>query len=540
VNPPGVNLGVDQPVSGTAAHSRQNRFFKVSRPVADPAAPRLHRDSPIAVRLSLQSRANENVRRHLIRTIQRTVVLGFADLGAFLALRTALRAVRDHAVLGQPFAQIVAGILPRGIFGGYQFAVGLIISLVLTKNYGHGDERRDARRIFAACTLAPALAMWTVMWQEGLAAGAVQYSLTTLLLFSAVLLDRWVVDWMVDINLPQGSRNLSLLVGPAAECKRVMADAALLPATEYYPLGFVDVAPAAHPDAIGSVGDFARALQATDAETVVICGYLADHDFQEVIDIAIAAGCRVLSVPRAIDLAAVQPVVRMQSGRALIELRVPSLSGQQVVAKRLLDLLGAAVGILASAPLLILIALAIKLDSRGPVFFTQERIGTAGRRFRVFKFRTMFNGVSDKAHRDYVTQLIQGDDKAAAHVAQDGQAVFKLVGDRRVTRLGRLLRHTSLDELPQLLNVLIGDMSLVGPRPPLGYEFEAYDHWQFDRLRVRPGITGLWQVSGRNRLSYRQMCELDLDYIRGWSLWLDLKILLKTVPVVAFNLGRAA
>jgi lipopolysaccharide/colanic/teichoic acid biosynthesis glycosyltransferase len=105
--------------------------------------------------------------------------------------------------------------------------------------------------------------------------------------------------------------------------------------------------------------------------------------------------------------------------------------------------------------------------------------------------------------------------------------------------VGRFLRKSSLDELPQFFNVLAGDMSLVGPRPPIPYEFEAYDHWQYDRMQVRPGITGLWQVSGRSQLSYRQMCELDLDYVRRWSVWLDLRILLRTVPVVLFNSGRA-
>jgi lipopolysaccharide/colanic/teichoic acid biosynthesis glycosyltransferase len=108
-----------------------------------------------------------------------------------------------------------------------------------------------------------------------------------------------------------------------------------------------------------------------------------------------------------------------------------------------------------------------------------------------------------------------------------------------VTRVGRFLRRSSLDELPQFLNVLMGEMSLVGPRPPIPYEFEMYDHWQFDRLQVRPGITGLWQVSGRSLLSYRQMCELDVDYVRRWSILLDLRILLKTVPVVLFNAGKA-
>jgi lipopolysaccharide/colanic/teichoic acid biosynthesis glycosyltransferase len=136
--------------------------------------------------------------------------------------------------------------------------------------------------------------------------------------------------------------------------------------------------------------------------------------------------------------------------------------------------------------------------------------------------------------------MLQGEERDAAHVGPEGEQVFKLTNDHRITPVGRWLRRTSLDELPQLFNVLRGEMSLVGPRPPLDYEFDQYEHWQFHRLQVRPGITGLWQVSGRNRLTYRQMCELDLVYIRAWSLWLDLLILLKTIPVVLSNSGRAA
>jgi lipopolysaccharide/colanic/teichoic acid biosynthesis glycosyltransferase len=136
--------------------------------------------------------------------------------------------------------------------------------------------------------------------------------------------------------------------------------------------------------------------------------------------------------------------------------------------------------------------------------------------------------------------MVRGDEMSTRQVAKDGTGVFKMIEDPRVTRVGRFLRKSSLDELPQFLNVLLGDMSLVGPRPPIPYEFEAYDHWQFDRLQVRPGMTGLWQVSGRSLLPFRQRCELDVDYVRRWSIWLDLKILLKTIPVVLFNSGRAA
>ena len=145
-----------------------------------------------------------------------------------------------------------------------------------------------------------------------------------------------------------------------------------------------------------------------------------------------------------------------------------------------------------------------------------------------------------KSARELIRKMLNGQEAAAGHGNGDGKPVYKLVNDDRVTRVGRWLRRTSLDEIPQLCNVVRGEMSLVGPRPPLGYELEAYDHWQFDRLKVLPGITGLWQVSGRNLLTYRQMCELDLEYVRRWSLWLDFKILVKTIPAVVFNSGRAA
>jgi exopolysaccharide biosynthesis polyprenyl glycosylphosphotransferase len=223
-----------------------------------------------------------------------------------------------------------------------------------------------------------------------------------------------------------------------------------------------------------------------------------------------------------------------------MQLSAPSLHGQQLLLKRVVDLLGASLLLIITAPVMLLVALAIKLDSHGAVLFGQERIGAGGRRFRVLKFRTMYNGVSDAAHRELVTQMLQGEEHHAAQVGPEGERVFKLTNDDRVTRVGRWLRRTSLDELPQIFNVLRGEMSLVGPRPPLDYEFDQYEHWQFHRLQVRPGITGLWQVSGRNRLSYRQMCELDLVYIRAWSLWLDLVILFKTIPVVLSNSGRAA
>ena len=193
--------------------------------------------------------------------------------------------------------------------------------------------------------------------------------------------------------------------------------------------------------------------------------------------------------------------------------------------KRAVDVAGSALGLLLLAPVLLLLALAVKLTSRGPAIFAQDRCGRGGRTFRFYKFRTM---VADAEARK----------QELAHLNEVQGPAFKLTRDPRITPLGRLLRRTSLDELPQLWNVLKGDMSLVGPRPPTREEVERYSDRHAQRLSVIPGITGLWQVSGRSRIAdFERWVDLDLEYIRSWSLWLDLRILVRTVVVVLLTRG---
>jgi lipopolysaccharide/colanic/teichoic acid biosynthesis glycosyltransferase len=191
--------------------------------------------------------------------------------------------------------------------------------------------------------------------------------------------------------------------------------------------------------------------------------------------------------------------------------------------------------LLALLPLLALIALVVRLDSPGPVLFRQRRVGRAQQPFTVNKFRTMHDGVGHDTHRAFVLGLIAGEEPEPR---EDGPR-FKLVGDERVTRIGRFLRRSSLDELPQLWNVLRGDMSLVGPRPPIPYEVEHYPaHW-FARFAAKPGLTGLWQVSGRSELTLEQMVALDIEYVQRRSLWLNISILARTVPAVLSTRGAS-
>ncbi len=198
--------------------------------------------------------------------------------------------------------------------------------------------------------------------------------------------------------------------------------------------------------------------------------------------------------------------------------------------KRVSDIVIAVLALSVLSPLWLVIALLIKLDSKGPVFYRQERVGMDGRIFLVWKFRTMRVNADSEIHREYQRKLIAGD--AEANVGDATSPAYKLRNDPRVTRVGKVLRRFSLDEAPQLFNVLRGDMSVVGPRPPIPYEVEAYELWHRKRLDMKPGLTGLWQVSGRNRVSFEEMVKLDLFYIENWSMLFDLKIILRTVLVL--------
>src|SRR5579859_93768 len=210
-----------------------------------------------------------------------------------------------------------------------------------------------------------------------------------------------------------------------------------------------------------------------------------------------------------------------------------SLSG----AKRVMDIVGSALALAFCAPLLLIIALAIKASSKGPVFFRQQRVGRYGKCFTFLKFRSMYVDNDPNIHKEYVTKLIAGQAERQASNGND-EVVYKLTNDDRITRVGAFLRRTSLDELPQFLNVLKGDMSLVGPRPAIPYEVAAYQTWHRRRvLEVKPGITGLWQVNGRSRVKFDEMVRLDLRYAKLWSPWLDLKILMRTPLAVVIGEG---
>lgn len=204
----------------------------------------------------------------------------------------------------------------------------------------------------------------------------------------------------------------------------------------------------------------------------------------------------------------------------------------QTTAKRCLDVTCASLAVLVLSPLIVVLALLIRCTSAGPAVFRQTRVGKNGRSFTLYKFRTMVRDNDPSVHMAYYQQFIAG------LVDADG-TMYKLRNDLRITRVGRFLRSTSLDELPQLWNVITGSLSLVGPRPPLPYEVEMYDDRARQRLTCKPGLTGLWQVSGRASLDFQQMIDLDLQYINNWTIWLDAAVLVRTPWAVLSGRGAA-
>jgi lipopolysaccharide/colanic/teichoic acid biosynthesis glycosyltransferase len=227
-----------------------------------------------------------------------------------------------------------------------------------------------------------------------------------------------------------------------------------------------------------------------------------------------------------------------QAANDLATPRVSQAARSYLVSKRLLDLVGALVGLAVLSPVLILLAVLIRSTSKGPALFRQTRIGRFGKPFTCYKFRTMYQDADDRTHRDFVKAYTEGQVVAQGAVGQPA-APFKLGRDPRITPLGHWLRRTSLDELPQLINVLKDEMSLVGPRPDVPYSVALYKDWHKLRLATQPGLTGLWQIRGRGRVAFEEGMRLDCEYVQRQCLRLDIEILLQTVPAVLSMRGAA-
>lgn len=322
-----------------------------------------------------------------------------------------------------------------------------------------------------------------------------------------------------------------IIVGAGEVGRTVMRTTVARPELGYQIVGFVDDnSQKGRTDigrfkALGSVNNLPRLIEEKAADEVIITLPWMYH--RKIMGIVRECERRQVSariVPDLFQMSLSQVDVNDLGGVPLVGVREVGFDRGSLLVKRIVDIVVACVCLLLGVPLMALIALAIRLDSPGPVIFSQTRVGAGGKLFEIYKFRSMREGAEEELEQ--LRELNEADGP-----------IFKIRDDPRLTRMGRFLRRTSLDELPQLWNLLRGEISLVGPRPPTPGEVEGYQEWHKKRLEGRPGITGLWQVSGRSLLSFDEMVLLDIYYIENWSLWLDFKILLRTIPKVLSGEG---
>jgi len=483
---------------------------------------------PLArLRLDLQRRSRFNLQRHLRRAVVRAGVLVLFDLATFWMLRAGIRALRDYGMAGDAVAGFFNTYLPKGYLSGWQFGGALLVSLAVTGNYGQGDRRRDPGRMLAGCALAVALPLWMPLWTQSAEAVAIQYLLTAVLVWAALVGSRLAVDRIVGVvRDPRRDAARTVFVGTKEACALAAANPAFKDAVDTRVVGWVEVGQRASEGSLGGIAELAMILEAHRVETLVIAGPMRDETFGHAVDVAATAGCHLLALPSEAGFPGVSPSVVWRKGEPVLELHPVALRGQQLLIKRVLDLVVAVVGLVVVSPLWAVVALLIRLDSPGPIHFRQTRVGQGGRLFRILKFRTM--GLNAEEEREaLVEQSVYKD-----------QRLFKIKDDPRITRMGRWLRRTSVDEVPQLLNVLWGDMSLVGPRPPLPSEVALYELHHCARFDVKPGMTGPWQVSGRNDVTdFEAVIRMETAYIRDWSPLKDIGIILRTIPVVLHMRG---
>jgi len=323
----------------------------------------------------------------------------------------------------------------------------------------------------------------------------------------------------------------SIIVGAGEVGRTVMRTVVARPGLGYRIVGFVDDNPEkgnsniGRFEGLGPIRNLPALVEEQDVDEVIITlPWMYHRKIMGVVRACERKNVNVHIVPDLFQMSLSHVDVDDLGGIPLVGVREVGFGQKVRTIKRASDIVGAALGLTLGAPLLGLIAAAIRLDSPGPIIFRQTRVGANGEHFEMYKFRSMVEDAEEEL------------DKLRDRNEVDGP-IFKMKDDPRVTRVGRILRRTSLDELPQLWNVLRGDMSLVGPRPPLPSEVTEYMEWHKKRLEVRPGVTGLWQVSGRSLVSFDEQCLLDIYYIENWSLWLDFKILLRTIPQVLFGNG---
>ena len=449
--------------------------------------------------------------------------LGFA--GAMLAA-DALTVAVVFVMLAQlpipvPSGQLefVHFLLPSTPQALLRRVTSLVFCLVATRSYSTSSMGSQTGRIAIAIVLGVVLPRWPELWTASILARSLLLGGVVAALLVALVAQRRAMAGALQSHDPRRlDQERTILVGVEQQIRTFLAehiDPTLDPPAVYV------LEPEWPGDQQEGWHKLYEEVHRSKSDAIILVGPFTDEALQNVLIAGSAAGCRVFGLRRRPLREMNNPTLIRRGEGPISLLSSPALLGWQLVAKRTLDVGGAVAGLLLLSPLLAVSALAVKLTSRGPILFRQRRVGLGGETFEMLKLRTMVRDADERAP-----------EVLAANVYGDPR-LFKAPDDPRITPIGRFLRRSSLDELPQLWNVLRGEMSLVGPRPPLPREVTRYKTRHYVRFEVLPGITGPWQVSGRNDITdFEAIVELEQRYITGWTVWRDLSLLLRTLPAV--------
>ena len=453
------------------------------------------------------------------------------DVLAIVAARTLLRVTIPNSSVVTRYVPDVAAAGPLadpGAPGSTVFWVAILLALALTGSYSRHRGLNPTARVTIAAAIAAVASSIPLAAVIGVKASLLVMAMVAVVTIFAIAITRTGSEVFLQRVWPRdrGAGPAVFIARPGPEHSRVV-EAVTAPGGDYHAAETHLLPPVSRVGDLEALAHAARdMISRRDAEALVLCAPLPEPHVRALLNVALEHGCQFLYPAQALHLDVAHTRLVWYHDQPFFELGSPVLKASAVTVKRITDLTVSSLLLVLLSPLFIVIALAIKLDSRGPVFFWHDRPGLGGKRFRMLKFRTMRVGANEE--RDALVRT----------TPQWDRRLFKLPSDPRVTRLGRTLRRWSLDELPQLLNVLRGEMSLVGPRPFIESGLEQHEDFAFRRLDTKPGITGLWQVSGRSHvLDFEDVMFLDRQYVEQWSFWLDLSILFRTIPAIMRRTG---
>lgn len=472
--------------------------------------------------LELRHRALDAQRRRFWRELTFGSLTLLGDVVTLSAVFAAFGTLPISAALGgfgEDGQSFVSGLIPHTPTALARRVTLLVFSLLVTRSYAMVERRQHAARIFAALLLGLVLPRWVDVWTSNLPSRWLLVAMVLGACWAALVAQRRLfLRALRTIDPRRHEVARTLVIGAEVEVARIVAererDGAAIPVRRV-------IGPSWPATGAEGIREVATELAKAEMDAVVLVGSVSDTALQAVIVGAASAGATVYASRRSVFRQLEDSSFLLRRSEPLALLSRPALVGSQLVLKRVLDVAGASLGLVVLSPVLVAVAAAVRLTSRGPVFFRQWRVGLGGDVFEMLKFRTM---VADAEQRQA---------EVAASNVYSADPLFKVAADPRLTAVGHWLRRSSLDELPQFINVLRGEMSLVGPRPALPSEVSRYEQHHFVRFEVLPGMTGPWQVGGRNTIrNFEEVVRLEAEYIRGWTVWRDLRILARTVPAV--------